>query len=391
MLGAFIDFSNDSGEHSCLIPDPSPVLIPASHGHLEALLREPTVIPRGAVVMCHPHPNYGGTMHTKAVYRGAEALSDVGLVALRFNFRGVGASTGSYEGGLGEVEIRWQLHYRSRVHRDVLRVRARGRHPVLAVARGHVPVVETEVVAAGHAVATMATAHGRASGHLVPRRQTSRPFPHGLDRPGPFVPDDEGPFRRPHGEEPARDDAEVRSADGHPAHPAKHLSGLHPGNRNLLHLVTIRLEKHQRFHGLAGQRVFLHFYRAFLFRPVSRRLPRARPGRLRGTALDVLFRHVPGVDVTRLLDAPRPEVDPHHLDGFGAAQIVQPVLHPLGDEVKVPAAHLDPVITRSRQAEAANYAINLIAVRMVVFIVNRPGLEAGAEKGGGAPLPLAEG
>ena len=102
MLGAFIDFSNDSGEHSCLIPDPSPVLIPASHGHLEALLREPTVIPRGAVVMCHPHPNYGGTMHTKAVYRGAEALSDVGFVALRFNFRGVGASTGSYDGGIGE-------------------------------------------------------------------------------------------------------------------------------------------------------------------------------------------------------------------------------------------------------------------------------------------------
>ena len=52
--------------------------------------------------MCHPHPNYGGTMHTKAVYRGAEALSDVGFVALRFNFRGVGASTGSYDGGIGE-------------------------------------------------------------------------------------------------------------------------------------------------------------------------------------------------------------------------------------------------------------------------------------------------
>ena len=52
--------------------------------------------------MCHPHPNYGGTMHTKAVYRGAQALSDVGFVALRFNFRGVGASTGSYDGGIGE-------------------------------------------------------------------------------------------------------------------------------------------------------------------------------------------------------------------------------------------------------------------------------------------------
>ena len=43
-------------------------------------------------------------MHTKAVYRGAEALSDVGFVALRFNFRGVGASTGSYDGGIGEED-----------------------------------------------------------------------------------------------------------------------------------------------------------------------------------------------------------------------------------------------------------------------------------------------
>ena len=104
MLGARINPSSCSGEHSGLLPDTSPVLIPASHGHLEALLREPTVPPRGAAVMCHPHPNYGGTMHTKAVYRGAEALSDVGFAALRFNFRGVGASTGSYDGGLGEED-----------------------------------------------------------------------------------------------------------------------------------------------------------------------------------------------------------------------------------------------------------------------------------------------
>ena len=92
MLGARINPSSCSGEHSGLLPDTSPVLIPASHGHLEALLREPTVPPRGAAVMCHPHPNYGGTMHTKAVYRGAEALSDVGFAALRFNFRGVGVT-----------------------------------------------------------------------------------------------------------------------------------------------------------------------------------------------------------------------------------------------------------------------------------------------------------
>lgn len=72
------------------------------HGHLEALLREPEGVARGAAVVCHPHPLHGGTMHTKAVYRAAQALGEAGLVALRFNFRGVGTSTGSHDGGIGE-------------------------------------------------------------------------------------------------------------------------------------------------------------------------------------------------------------------------------------------------------------------------------------------------
>jgi alpha/beta superfamily hydrolase len=78
------------------------VKIPVSHGHLEALLKEPEGAPRGAGIVCHPHPLFGGTMHTKAVYRTAQALNDAGLVALRFNFRGVGSSTGSYDEGIGE-------------------------------------------------------------------------------------------------------------------------------------------------------------------------------------------------------------------------------------------------------------------------------------------------
>ncbi len=76
--------------------------IPVSHGRLEALVKQPAGPARGAVVVCHPHPLHGGTMHTKAVYRAAQALNDAGLVALRFNFRGVGASTGSYDDGIGE-------------------------------------------------------------------------------------------------------------------------------------------------------------------------------------------------------------------------------------------------------------------------------------------------
>ena len=76
--------------------------IPVAHGQLEALLKEPEGPPRGVAVVCHPHPLHGGTMHTKAVYRAAQGLNDVGLVALRFNFRGVGTSTGTYEEGIGE-------------------------------------------------------------------------------------------------------------------------------------------------------------------------------------------------------------------------------------------------------------------------------------------------
>ena len=55
-------------------------------------------------MVCHPHPLHGGTMHTKAVFRAAQAMEEIGLAALRFNFRGVGASTGSYEEGVGEQE-----------------------------------------------------------------------------------------------------------------------------------------------------------------------------------------------------------------------------------------------------------------------------------------------
>ncbi len=78
--------------------------IPVSHGHLEAVLKEPDVPLRGAAIVCHPHPLFGGTMHTKAVYRAAQALNEVGLATVRFNFRGVGASTGSHDDGIGERE-----------------------------------------------------------------------------------------------------------------------------------------------------------------------------------------------------------------------------------------------------------------------------------------------
>ncbi len=80
--------------------------IPASHGQLEAILKEPAGERRGIGLVCHPHPLGGGTMHNKVVFRAAAGLVDAGLTTLRFNFRGVGDSTGEHnevEGGREDV------------------------------------------------------------------------------------------------------------------------------------------------------------------------------------------------------------------------------------------------------------------------------------------------
>jgi alpha/beta superfamily hydrolase len=79
------------------------LFIPAPHGQLEALLQAPAGAPPAfSALICHPHPRFGGTLHNKVVYHTAKALVGLGGAALRFNFRGVGASTGSYDEGRGE-------------------------------------------------------------------------------------------------------------------------------------------------------------------------------------------------------------------------------------------------------------------------------------------------
>ncbi|MBX3291399.1 MAG: alpha/beta fold hydrolase [Acidobacteria bacterium] len=82
------------------------LFIPASHGRLEAILKDPSVERRGVALVCHPHPLGGGTMHNKVVFRAAAGLNDAGLTVIRFNFRGVGLSTGVHneiEGGVQDV------------------------------------------------------------------------------------------------------------------------------------------------------------------------------------------------------------------------------------------------------------------------------------------------
>ncbi|MFS8084808.1 MAG: alpha/beta hydrolase [Acidobacteriota bacterium] len=79
------------------------LFIPAPHGQLEAILKEPRDDNvRGVALVLHPHPLGGGTMHNKVVFRAAAALNEAGLVVLRINFRGVGQSTGEHDEGRGE-------------------------------------------------------------------------------------------------------------------------------------------------------------------------------------------------------------------------------------------------------------------------------------------------
>jgi len=74
-------------------------------GQLEALLDVPAAAPpRGAVVVCHPHPQHGGTMHNKVAHTLARAFSRADFAALRFNFRGTEGSEGKYDDGNGELD-----------------------------------------------------------------------------------------------------------------------------------------------------------------------------------------------------------------------------------------------------------------------------------------------
>ncbi len=74
-------------------------------GVVEALLDVPADNPvRGTAVIAHPHPLFGGTMHNKVVQTLARAFVQCGWRAVRFNFRGVGASVGVYDEGRGEAE-----------------------------------------------------------------------------------------------------------------------------------------------------------------------------------------------------------------------------------------------------------------------------------------------
>jgi alpha/beta superfamily hydrolase len=85
------------------------LFIPAPHGQIEAILKEPRAAEsvggvRGVALVLHPHPLHGGTMHNKVVFRAARALNDAGCITLRINFRGVGQTTGTHDYARGEQD-----------------------------------------------------------------------------------------------------------------------------------------------------------------------------------------------------------------------------------------------------------------------------------------------
>jgi alpha/beta superfamily hydrolase len=95
------EIAGPAGRLECLLDEPAA----ARAVDRDGLLATPDAAGiRAAVVLAHPHTEYGGTMHTKVVYQAAKALSRIGCAVLRFNFRGAGASEGAFDDGAGEMD-----------------------------------------------------------------------------------------------------------------------------------------------------------------------------------------------------------------------------------------------------------------------------------------------
>jgi alpha/beta superfamily hydrolase len=86
-------------------PRPQAVVIPGPVGKLQAIVEEPESQPyQHFAVLCHLHPLHGGTMTNKIIHTLARTFNECGVPTVRFNYRGVGESEGSYGAGFGETE-----------------------------------------------------------------------------------------------------------------------------------------------------------------------------------------------------------------------------------------------------------------------------------------------
>jgi alpha/beta superfamily hydrolase len=81
------------------------LFIAGTAGRLQCLFELPSgEKPTGKVVVCHPHPQHGGTMHNKVAHTLARAFVRMGFASLRFNFRGTEESEGRFDDGVGELD-----------------------------------------------------------------------------------------------------------------------------------------------------------------------------------------------------------------------------------------------------------------------------------------------
>lgn len=82
---------------------PERVLLAGEAGDIETLIEYPAGSPRAIAVGCHPHPLFGGSLTNKVIHTVSRAFLAAGAISIRFNFRGVGASSGAHDQGAGET------------------------------------------------------------------------------------------------------------------------------------------------------------------------------------------------------------------------------------------------------------------------------------------------
>jgi alpha/beta superfamily hydrolase len=111
--------TTDSAATVNRMPQSQKFMLQGPAGKLESILEVPAdtdVV--GSAVVCHPHPQHGGTMHNKVAHTLARAFVRSGFETLRFNFRGTEASEGKYDDGIGELDdalaaLNWMRERRS--------------------------------------------------------------------------------------------------------------------------------------------------------------------------------------------------------------------------------------------------------------------------------------